>query len=73
MRLLPENEDDAYDSASTLPAEAYKAGVKFALGTFGNQFVRNLPYEATAGLYGQVHEVKQLIVTAERESPYGRD
>jgi hypothetical protein len=34
---------------------------------------RNLPYEATAGLYGQVHEVKRLIVTAERESPYGRN
>jgi imidazolonepropionase-like amidohydrolase len=47
---LPENEDDAYDSASTLPAEAYKAGVKFALGTFGNQFVRNLPYEAAAAV-----------------------
>ena len=47
---LPENEDDAYDSAHTLAAEAYKAGVKFALGTFGNEFVRNLPYEAAAAV-----------------------
>jgi hypothetical protein len=30
---------------------------------------RNLPYEATAGLYGQVHEVKRLIVSAEAACP----
>jgi imidazolonepropionase-like amidohydrolase len=47
---LPEYEDDAYDSSHTLAAEAYKAGVKFALGTFGNEFVRNLPYEAAAAV-----------------------
>ena len=41
---LPETEDDPYDQAFTLPAEAYKAGVKFAFGTFDNEFVRNLPY-----------------------------
>ncbi len=43
---LPLNEDDPYDQAFTLPAELYKAGVKFAFGTFGNQFSRNLPYQA---------------------------
>ena len=43
---LPENEDDPYDQAFTLPAEAFKAGVKFAFGTFDNEFVRNLPYNA---------------------------
>ena len=62
---LPENEDDAYDSASTLPAEAYKAGVKFALGTFGNQFVRNLPYEAAAAVaYGLPYDeaLKSLTI-----------
>jgi imidazolonepropionase-like amidohydrolase len=47
---LPEYEDDAYDSSHTLAAEAYRAGVKFALGTFGNEFVRNLPYEAAAAV-----------------------
>jgi imidazolonepropionase-like amidohydrolase len=61
---LPENEDDAYDSASTLPAEAYKAGVKFALGTFGNEFVRNLPYEAAAATaYGLPYDEALKAIT----------
>ena len=30
---LPEQEDDPYDAAFTQPAEAHKAGVKFAFGT----------------------------------------
>jgi imidazolonepropionase-like amidohydrolase len=47
---LPNTEDDPYDQAFTLPVEAYKAGVKFAFGTFENQFVRNLPYEAAAAV-----------------------
>ena len=50
---LPLNEDSPYDSPFTLPAEAYKAGVKFAFGTFDNQFVRDLPYDAaTAVAFG---------------------
>ena len=50
---LPDAEDDPYDEAFTLPAEAYKAGVKFAFGTFTNEFVRNLPYQAaTAVAFG---------------------
>ncbi len=47
---LPENEDDPYDSAMTLASRFYKAGVKFAFGTFTNEFVRNLPYEAAAAV-----------------------
>lgn len=47
---LPQAEDDPYDQAATLPAEAYKAGVKFAFGTFDNEFVRNLPFEAAAAV-----------------------
>ena len=54
---LPENEDAEYDQAFTQPLEAYKAGVKFALGTFTNQFVRDLPYQAaTAVAYGLPHD-----------------
>jgi imidazolonepropionase-like amidohydrolase len=50
---LPEHEDDSYDQAMALPNEFYKAGVKFALGTFTNEFVRNLPYQAaTAVAFG---------------------
>jgi imidazolonepropionase-like amidohydrolase len=33
-----------------LPAEFYKAGVKFAFGTFTNEFVRNLPFQAAAAV-----------------------
>jgi imidazolonepropionase-like amidohydrolase len=43
---VPLQEDDPYDSAFTLPSDLYKAGVKFAFGTFENEFVRDLPYSA---------------------------
>jgi imidazolonepropionase-like amidohydrolase len=50
---LPSTEDASYDEAFTLPSEAYKAGVKFAFGTFTNEFVRNIPYQAaTAVAFG---------------------
>jgi imidazolonepropionase-like amidohydrolase len=50
---LPAHEDDSYDQAMALPNEFYKAGVKFALGTFTNEFVRNVPYQAaTAVAFG---------------------
>ena len=42
----PLEEDDAYDSTYTLASELQKTGVKFAFGSFGAQFARNLPYEA---------------------------
>ena len=47
---LPLSEDDPYDSAFTLPAELYKAGIKFAFGTFENEFVRDLPYSAAVAV-----------------------
>jgi imidazolonepropionase-like amidohydrolase len=50
---LPLHEDDPYDAAFTLPDQFYKAGVKFAFGTFSNEFARNLPYQAaTAVAFG---------------------
>jgi len=50
---LPLYPDGPYDSPFTLPAEAFKAGLKFAFGTFDNQFVRDLPYDAaTAVAFG---------------------
>ncbi len=62
---LPNREDDAYDQPFTLPLEAYKAGIKFAFGTFTeNQFVRNLPYQAaTAVAYGLPYEEALKAVT----------
>jgi len=47
---LPEHEDDSYDAAMALPTQFYKAGVKFAFGTFTNEFVRNLPFQAAAAV-----------------------
>jgi len=61
---LPETEDSAYDEAFTLPAEAYKAGIKFAFGTFTNEFVRNIPYQAaTAVAFGLPYEEALKAVT----------
>jgi imidazolonepropionase-like amidohydrolase len=69
---LPEYEDDAYDSASTLPLQAYKAGVKFALGTFGNEFVRNLPYEAAAATaYGLPYDEALKAITINAAEIWG--
>jgi imidazolonepropionase-like amidohydrolase len=61
---LPQAEDDPYDQAFTLPAEAYKAGVKFAFGTFDNEFVRNLPFEAaTAVAFGLPYDEALKAIT----------
>jgi imidazolonepropionase-like amidohydrolase len=61
---LPDQEDDPYDGAFTQPLEAYKAGVKFAFGTFTNEFVRNLPYQAaTAVAFGLPYDEALKAVT----------
>ncbi|MCC6368096.1 MAG: amidohydrolase family protein [Bryobacterales bacterium] len=61
---LPLEHDDPYDAAFTLPAELYKAGVKFAFGSFGNQFSRNLPYQAaTAVAFGLPYDEALKSVT----------
>jgi len=61
---LPESEDSEYDQGYTQPLEAYKAGVKFALGTFTNEFVRDLPYQAaTAVAYGLPHDEAMKALT----------
>jgi imidazolonepropionase-like amidohydrolase len=73
---LPEQEDDPYDGAFTQPAEAYKAGVKFAFGTFNNEFVRNLPYQAaTAVAFGLPYEeaLKAVTVNAAQIWGHGND
>jgi imidazolonepropionase-like amidohydrolase len=61
---LPPTEDDGYDAMQVLAAEAHKAGVKIAFGTFGNQFVRNLPYEAAAAVaFGLPYEEALKAIT----------
>ncbi len=64
---LPEDEDDPYDASYSLPGQLYKAGIKFAFGTYDNQFARNLPYEAAfAVAYGLPYEeaLKALTIGA---------
>jgi imidazolonepropionase-like amidohydrolase len=71
---LPEYEDDAYDAGETLPAKAYKAGVKFAFGSFGDEFVRNLPYEAAAAVaYGLPYEEALKALTINPAQIWGAD
>jgi imidazolonepropionase-like amidohydrolase len=64
---LSENEDDPYDKEMTLPAEAYKAGVKFAFGTFSNEWSRNLPFNAARAVaFGLPYEegLKAITINA---------
>jgi imidazolonepropionase-like amidohydrolase len=73
-QALPLEEDDPYDGAFTLPAELYKAGVKFAFGSFGNQFSRNLPYQAgTAVAFGLPYDEALKSVTLYPAQIWGVD
>jgi imidazolonepropionase-like amidohydrolase len=47
---LPAKEDDAYDSQYALPAQLFKAGVKFCFASFDVEFARNVPFEAAAAV-----------------------
>jgi len=71
---LPLEEDDPYDEAFTVPVEVHKAGVKFAFGSFGNQFSRNLPYQAaTAVAFGLPYEEALKSVTLYPAQIWGVD
>jgi imidazolonepropionase-like amidohydrolase len=69
---LPEHYDDPYDAAYALPDEFYKAGVKFAFGTFSNEFSRNLPYQAaTAVAFGLPYDEALKAVTVNPAQIWG--
>ncbi len=69
---LPLHEDDPYDAAYTLPEQFYKAGVKFAFGTFNNEFSRNLPYQAaTAVAFGLPYDEALKAVTLNAAQIWG--
>ena len=69
---LPLEEDDPYDKPFTAPGELYKAGVKFAFGSFGNQFARNLPYQAaTAVAFGLPYQEALKAVTLNAAEVWG--
>src|SRR5450759_5840619 len=63
--------------AQSHPAVAiHKAGVKFAFGTFNNEFVRNLPYQAaTAVAFGLPYEeaLKAVTINAAQIWGHGSD
>ena len=70
---LPDEEDAPYDESFTGPAAAYKAGVKFAFGTFDNEFVRDLPYQAaTAVAFGLPYEEALKAVTINPAEIWGQ-
>jgi imidazolonepropionase-like amidohydrolase len=61
---LPLHDDETYDAPYTLPGQFYKAGVKFAFGSFNNEFSRNLPYQAaTAVAFGLPYDEALKAVT----------
>jgi imidazolonepropionase-like amidohydrolase len=69
---LPLEEDDPYDEPFTFPSELHKAGVKFAFASFGNQFARNLPYEAAQAVaFGLPYEVGLRSVTLNAAEIWG--
>jgi len=54
---LSQNEDDPYDKFFTLPSDLQKAGIRFAIASFGLEFVRRLPQQAgNAVAYGLSHD-----------------
>ena len=69
---LPMDDDDAYDAAYSLPGELHKAGIKFAFGTYDNQFARNLPFEAGfAVAYGLPMEAAWRALTIDAAEIFG--
>ncbi len=69
---LSENEDDPYDQEMTLPSVAYKAGLKFAFGTFNNEFGRNLPYNAARAVaFGLPYEEALKAITINAAEIWG--
>ena len=64
---LPMDEDDRYDQQFILAESLFKAGAKIAFGSFGNQFARNLPYQAAnAVAFGlpQAEALKAVTINA---------
>ena len=71
---LPLDDDAAYDSPFTLPAELHRAGVTIAFGTFSVQFARNLPFQvANAVGFGLPYEEALKAVTINPAKIWGVD
>jgi len=72
---LPDEEDDPYDKPFTIPAELFRAGVKFAFGSFGptaSDHPRNLPYQAAAAVaFGLPNEEALKAITINAAEIWG--
>jgi len=70
----PQDEDDPYDEPYTNPATIAKAGVQIAFGSFGNEFSRNLPYQAAMAVnFGLPYEEGLKAITLNPAKIWGVD
>jgi imidazolonepropionase-like amidohydrolase len=68
---LPEA-GERYDAVYSLPAELQKRGVKIALGSYSNEFIRNLPYAAGyAVAYGLPYDEAMKSITLNPAEIFG--
>jgi imidazolonepropionase-like amidohydrolase len=69
---LPLNRDDPYDRSYTTPADLYKAGIKFSIGTFSSKSTPNLPYQAAAAVaFGLPHDEAYKAVSLNAAEIFG--
>jgi imidazolonepropionase-like amidohydrolase len=69
---LPPEADMSYDFNYALPAQLHKAGVKFAFGSFQNQFARNIAFEAaSAAAYGLPYDEALKAITLNAAEIWG--
>jgi imidazolonepropionase-like amidohydrolase len=69
---LPPEADMPYDFNYSLPAQLHKAGVKFAFGSFQNQFARNIAFEAASAVaYGLPYEEALKAITLNAAEIWG--
>ena len=69
---LPLDDDDPYDRAYTTPSDLFRAGIPFAIGTFGGVGSRNLPYQAAAAVpFGLPHDEAYKAVSLNAAKIYG--
>jgi imidazolonepropionase-like amidohydrolase len=69
---LPLDRDDAYDRSFTTPAELYKAGIKFSIGSFSTSKSRNIGYEAAAAVaFGLPHDEAYKAVSLNAAEIFG--
>lgn len=69
---LPPEADAPYDFNYALPGQLFKAGVKFAFGSFANQFARNIAFEAaSASSYGLPYDEALKAITLNAAEIWG--